>query len=57
MENKGESDHFPEILEILEIPPVERPFRNDPFFRPRAKLSLAVITRERGSHGTPGIEP
>ena len=35
VENKGESGHFLEILEILEIPPVKRPFRNDPFFRPR----------------------
>ena len=30
VENKGESGHF---LEILEIPQVKSPFRNDPFFR------------------------
>ena len=41
MENKGESDHFLEvlenskILEILEIHQCKYPFRNDPFFRPR----------------------
>ena len=36
VENRGESDHFLEnleTLEILEIPPVKR--RNDPFFRSR----------------------
>ena len=39
-ENRGESDHFLEllenleILEILEIPPVKRPLRNDPFSVP-----------------------
>ena len=39
VEKKGDSDHFLEILEnldilpILEISPVKRPFRNDPFFR------------------------
>ena len=46
LENKGESDHFLEnfeILEILEIPPVKRPFRNDPFFRPRESLGVHKI--------------
>ena len=39
MENKGDSDHFLEILEnleileILEISRVKDPFRNDPLFR------------------------
>ena len=42
VEKKGESDHFLEIrenffeiLEILETPPAQDPFRNDPFFRSR----------------------
>ena len=43
LENKGESNHF---LEILEIPPVNRPFRNDPFFRPSV--------RKGGNLGCPG---
>ena len=38
VENKGESDHFLEVLENLEIleTPVKDPFHNDPFFRSRS---------------------
>ena len=47
LENKGDSDHFLEILEnleILEILELPRdPFRNDPFFRSRFDVYVFVL--------------
>ena len=57
VENKGESEYCLEILEnvgilkvleILEIPGVKRPFRNDPFFRSRQNPTVIIIRGKVG---------
>ena len=56
VENRGESDHLLEILEILEfldIPPVKDPFRNDPFFQSRHETQQwNAQSSTRISHGS-----
>ena len=60
MENKGESDHFLEILEnlemleileILEIPPVKRPLSQRPLFPVPSTSSVFIRYKSKDLRG------